>query len=185
MSHRRTTVKLALSAGFVFVALALGALDSAYGRAILVGLALSWVGDAALLGRGPSALAMGIAAFSLAHIAYGMAFVSLGVDGLVALVAFVAAVVAAIFALRPVLPGLVGGARSGVAAYTGILSVVFAAAWGAVAAGASPGIGFAMTAFAVSDVGVARRRFLGMEAMWALPLYYAAQYGLAASVALG
>jgi len=66
--------KLGASSAFVLVALSLDATASVYGRWILAALALSWVGDAALLSRGGSAFLAGLGAFLISHLCFALAF---------------------------------------------------------------------------------------------------------------
>ena len=174
------------SALFVAAALAHGALDSGYGRAVLAALALSWLGDVLLIpARRPLAFQAGIAAFALAHLAYVIAFASRGVDparaGLCALPAALALLAAARW-LRPHLPAEM---KTPVRAYMGILSAMLVAAVGASAA--DPRILAGAALFYLSDLTVARDRFVApgfANGAVGLPLYYAAQLVLALTVSI-
>src|SRR6185503_19016069 len=53
--------------------------DSRYGRAVLVALALSFLGDVLLLGRRKPAFLSGLVAFLAAHLAYLAAFAVRGI----------------------------------------------------------------------------------------------------------
>jgi uncharacterized membrane protein YhhN len=73
-----------------------------------------------------------------------------------------------------------------VTAYVVIISAMVAAAIGATAAGATGLILIGAIAFYVSDLAVARNRFVAPGAInryWGLPLYYLGQLLLAWSVA--
>lgn len=183
----RASFKLLASSAFVVVALQSGALASAYGRWILAALALSWIGDALLLSRQSRRFLLGLASFLLAHVAFALAFAQRPSDP-----ALLAAALAAM--------GAFGGGvlawlwrhlstpfyRITVAAY--VLAIV---AMGALAIAASAAAGTWLpaagaVAFAASDLAVARDRFVApgfFNRAWGLPLYYAAQLLLAASVA--
>lgn len=65
--------KVAALGALLALAVSLGATDAPGGRALLVALALGWVGDIALLWRGPSAFLVGLGAFLLGHGAYVVA----------------------------------------------------------------------------------------------------------------
>lgn len=53
---------------------------SPYGRSVLVGLVLGWLGDVCLLGTGPAAFLSGLACFLAGHLMYIVAFVCFGRD---------------------------------------------------------------------------------------------------------
>ena len=73
--------KLIASTAFVVVAVTAGALESRYGRILLLGLVLSWFGDAFLLSETKRWLLSGLVSFLLAHVAYVVAFATVGVTG--------------------------------------------------------------------------------------------------------
>ena len=79
----RAVAKMVASTGFVAIALFGGALDSAYGQAVLVALILSWWGDLFLLWSRRAVFLAGLVAFLLGHVAFGAAFAIRGIDGLV------------------------------------------------------------------------------------------------------
>jgi stage V sporulation protein SpoVS len=63
---------------------------------------------------------------------------------------------------------------------------MLALAWGVAGAGAPMAVAAGAVAFAVSDLAVARERFVapgGGSWRWGLPLYYGAQIAIAASAA--
>ncbi len=72
--------KVVASCGFLAVAVLSGALRSTYGKVLLGGLALSFLGDAFLIGETQEAFLAGLSAFLLAHLAYVTAFVINGVS---------------------------------------------------------------------------------------------------------
>ena len=61
--------KMAASTGFIGVAVSVGAGNSAYGRAVLGALALSWLGDLFLSYESRTAFLGGLVAFLLAQVA--------------------------------------------------------------------------------------------------------------------
>lgn len=185
----RVVFKLAASSCFVALALALGATGSAYGRWVLGALLLGWLGDALLLSRRAPAFLAGLGAFLLAHALYAVAFL----QDLRGPAAGPALALAALLAgpagwavWRWLAPHLSGGFRLPVAVYvTVILGMVCAAAGHAADRGAWAVLAGALL-FAVSDLAVARDRFVQRSPtnkLWGWPTYFGAQLLLAASVA--
>jgi uncharacterized membrane protein YhhN len=175
------------STGFVAVAVAAGALDGAYGQAILLALALSWVGDACLLSRRSGWFLAGLGAFLVAHVAFGVAFIVRGVApawvlGGVALVCGPALAVR--WWLQPYVPSSM---RRPVDAYVLVITLMVALALGCVAAGGTWWIAVGAIMFWLSDLSVARDRFVRHDLrtrLWGIPLYYGAQLVLGCTVAI-
>lgn len=172
------------SAGFLAAAVACGAMDTAYGRAVLAALALSFAGDVLLIPEEKSgALRVGIASFLAAHVAFIAAFwihgTSPGLFGsAVAVLALPAALV-----LRWLVPHLSGDMKPAVFAYVAVITAMVAAA----AATGRPDILLGAGAFFASDLSVARDRFVApgfVNRVWGWPLYYAAQLLLASTVSV-
>lgn len=160
---------------------------STYGLLILAGLCLSWLGDVLLIPAGkPRVFLAGIAAFLCAHIAYCIAFANVESSG--AGIAIVAALVlpAAIFVMRWLRPRLDGVFVHAVPVYVVVIAAMVVSSGGAAFALSRPDMLLGAGLFAVSDVAVARDRFVspGFEnAACGLPLYFTAQLVLAASIA--
>lgn len=178
------------AAGFVGAALANGALDSAYGEWILAGLVLSFVGDVLLIPReAKSTFFAGLVSFLLGHVAYTGAFAVRGLDPVATAVAAVPVSVASLFALRHLWPHI--QARSPkfqrpVLAYLIVISTMLVCAAGTFGRAGDPLILGGAIAFYVSDLAVARQRFVAKSfsnKLWGLPLYFGAQLLLAATVA--
>jgi uncharacterized membrane protein YhhN len=181
--------KPAASLFFVLAALSAGALESAYGLWVLAALVLCMAGDVLLIPRADRTFLAGMGAFGAGHAAYIGAFLSGGGVVLTPLFA-VGALVMAAFAgamLRWLWPHL-GAFRAPVAAYSAIIAVMVATSFFADPPGRpSPSwlVIAGAAAFAVSDVAVARDKFVRPEFFnraWGLPLYYGAQLLLASSV---
>jgi uncharacterized membrane protein YhhN len=177
--------KPAASTVFVVAALAQGALASSYGRCVALALALSWLGDVLLIPvERPRVFQGGVAAFGLAHVAYLGAFFSRGFAPQRALLAAVPAGFAFVAAARWLRPHVPDEMRLSVRAYMAILSAMLVA--GAAASAADPRIFAGAALFYLSDLCVARGRFVApgfANGLVGLPLYYAAQLVLAATVA--
>ena len=175
------------AAGFIACALGFGALESNYGIMILVGLCLSWLGDVLLIsgGRGRSFL-LGIVSFFLAHCAYIAAFLGLAPDWETSGIAAAIVALFLLLFLRWVWPFLEGAFRWAVMAYVIVIGIMVAVAAGASASTGNPALLAGALLFALSDVFVARDRFVQAgypNRKWGLPLYFLAQLVLAASVA--
>ena len=156
----------------------------ASGAGVVAGLALCAAGDLLLLGHGRS-FDIGLLAFLLGHCAYIGAFATALPPAawprlaLLALAPFAAAV------LRWLWPHL-GRRRLPVAAYIVVISVMV---WGAIGVARAGAMSWTVAAgallFYVSDLAVARHRFVKAELLnraIGLPLYYAGQVLIAMSV---
>lgn len=175
------------SSAFVVAAWFAGAMESGYGRFVLVGLALSWCGDLLLVARDNRRLfLLALVAFLLGHVAYGAAFSLRGLAGawLVG-----GTVVMAGFALalrRWLSPHVDGPLWLPVQAYVGVISAMMALAIGSFGASANGPLILGAALFVISDLGVARQRFVApgfVNRAWSVPVYFFAQVLLAASVA--
>jgi len=188
---RRCTAvaKLTASSAFVLAAVSWGAQDTSYGRLLLVGLLLCWLGDALLLSSGQTVwFQVGIAAFLLAHLSYALAFARHGPDPIAAAAAAAGVGCAAWWMLRWLRPHLPQRFRWPVVGYLAAISSMLVLALAAVAGGGPALIGLGALGFALSDVSVARDRFVSAgfgNSAWGLPLYYLSQLALAYSVTQG
>ena len=186
-SRVAAVLKMAAATGYLGVALLGGATGTMYGRVLLVGLVLCWMGDLLLIPKGnTTAFLGGLGSFLLGHVAYAVAFVAAGVSAV-----WVGA------AVPPV--ALTGGAvltwlwrqplprpmRLPVVAYVAAISVMVALAWGAAGVSAPWIVPVGAMVFMASDIFVARERFV-VASPWntrvGLPLYFLAQALLALSV---
>jgi len=172
--------KIAASSSF----LALGLMNAGrpyYGMLVVAALAFSWVGDVLLVWRSSAALMGGIAAFLIAHIAYAVAFATLPLDAAAFGIALIIWNVAVVLLLRWLWKYLEGHDRFAVLIYMAAITIMVSLA----AATTSPLIGIAAAMFAISDISVARDRFVIRSAankIWGIPLYYLAQVLFAISV---
>ncbi len=178
--------KVAASTSFVAIALVNGAAATAYGWAILAALIFSWLGDMLLLSRKSMIFLTGMATFFIAHVAFSAAFamkpVSIGIfaAGLAATGVFGAVI------LRWLWPFLRGPYRFAVPLYLAAIMVMVSLAVAASVAALPPIVALGAVAFALSDISVARDRFIERDVFnkaWGLPLYYLAQVIFAISVA--
>lgn len=181
----RILSKMAASTAFVAIAVVNGAGNTSYGRSILAALVLSWIGDALLLSLRSSLLLGGIAAFLLAHVAFGAAFVSLPLDAMWLMIALAILLAVSALLLRWLWPHLESFYKFAVPAYLAAIMMMTSLAVAASAAHGSVLLAVGAVIFAASDVSVARDRFVErsiVNTAWGLPLYFAAQIILAISV---
>jgi uncharacterized membrane protein YhhN len=175
------------SATFVWAALAAGALGSTYGRWILAGLLACALGDVLLIARGaPRTFRAGMLAFGVGHALFSVAFVSRGLVGTVVLAAGLATALALRRVWRWLAPQLGTADRTALGPYLVVIGGMVSCALGAAAAGVPAFAAAGALLFALSDLAVAKDRFVRpsfVSTLWGLPSYYAAQLLLAASTA--
>jgi uncharacterized membrane protein YhhN len=190
-SHWRQGIwpfKPVAAGAYLWAAWAWGAPESAYGRWILLGLACCWCGDVLLIPKQKRAwFRAGIVAFLAGHLAYIRAFLHLPI-GLVGLVVgnLIAAALA-LFVWTWLGPRLAADYRKLVALYVIVICTMVVAACAAADGVESWSIAAGATLFALSDVAVARDRFVTrsfINRAWGLPLYFTAQLILGSTVAL-
>jgi uncharacterized membrane protein YhhN len=147
------------------------------------GIALSIVGDVALIWSGQRAFLLGLAAFLLAHLAYVMAFAGVAVwSPHVAVVALVALAVTALV-LRAIWPGA-AGMHPPTVAYGLVISAMVIAASATVGGrfAAGPLAAGGAVLFYTSDASLALNRFrrpIPHIAFWTLGVYWIGQLGIA------
>lgn len=177
----RNLAKPVASAGFIGVALSAGALDTAYGSWVFLGLLLGAAGDVLLLGASRGAFLGGLVSFLLGHVAYVVAFSGLGHAWPIVLIAGGLALVVGAIVFLWLFPHLDSTMVGPVAAYVLVISAMVVTA----AAAQTPIVMLGAAAFYLSDLSVARDRFVASgfaNRVWGLPLYYGAQLLLAWSV---
>ena len=170
--------KPAASVGFLGWALHHGALETSYGQAIFAGLVLSWFGDVFLLSKRSSWFLAGLVAFLGAHVAYIVAFVGLGPAWTTMAVAVAGLTVAAWAVRRWLRPTIPQDMKRPVDVYIVVITFMVAAAFAAWRAGAPSTMLAGAIAFYLSDLSVARDRFVSTDfsnRLWGLPMYYVAQ----------
>ena len=179
----RAVNKTVASLAFVLAAVQAGAPGAgASGLALLVALGLSVVGDLLLLSRAKPAFLGGLGAFLLAHVAFVATFLTLEPDPRVAGVAAVPVALVCAFVWRWLAPRA-GSMRGPVLAYVVVIGAMTATSFGLV--GRSPWVPVAAVVFLLSDLCVARDRFVSPgwdNRLVGLPLYYGAQLLFAWSI---
>lgn len=188
MAGLKWVAKPLASTGFLGVAVAAGALHTPYGRVLLAALALCWLGDVLLIPRQQASFRAGLASFLLGHLVLVVAFALRGVSGSGALLALAAVAPAAGLAQRWLAPHVPAPLLWPVRAYVAAISLMVVVAAGAAAAGAGLALLAGALLFYVSDLAVARDRFVApgfTNRAWGLPLYYAATLLLASTAGAG
>lgn len=182
----KAILKIVASTAFLALAVQLNAPASAYGQVILLALLLSWVGDVLLLSRKSRLFLLGLASFLLAHVAFSIAFAFRPINGTALIVGLALMGCIGIAVLAWLWNHLKGFYRVAVTTY--VIAIV-AMCTLAIAASAASGqwlLAAGAVTFAISDISVARDRFVApgpINRLWGLPLYYLAQIILALSVA--
>ena len=175
-----------LAAGtFLVTAVARGALSTRVGTIVLIGLGLAALGDVLLIPRDRRVFLAGIGAFLLGHVAYAVAFVVRGIDGTATTVATAGLALVAAPVIRWLFPHVPGPMRVPVAAYVIVITSMVALAVGTVVARGTPFLLVGALGFYLSDLSVARDRFVApafVNRLWGLPLYFYAQLLLASQV---
>lgn len=177
--------KLLASTAFVLLAVSVGPCDTTYGRLVLLALVLSWLGDALLLSRRPQMFLSGLLAFLCAHLAFSAAFAATGFERRVAVFAFLALALCGVLIMRWLWRHLTPTFRLAVTGYVLAIVVMCSLAVSASAATGTWIYAVGASAFAASDLSVARDRFVAsglVNRIWGLPLYYVAQLLLAWSI---
>lgn len=180
--------KTVAASSFVALGLARDPTANLYGMLMVSGLAFSALGDVLLIPREKQNLfRLGIASFGLAHVSYVAAFVSASSWSAPLTLAGVASAVAAFLVMswRRLRPHLSTAERPLVGGYMIIIGAMLATSFAAAMGSASDMVIAAALMFAVSDLFVARDRFVKetpLNALAITPLYFAAQVLFALSV---
>jgi uncharacterized membrane protein YhhN len=179
-------IKPLASLCFLAVALVNSPWETGWEAAIFVGLILSAAGDVLLIPRGAGkAFQAGAASFLLGHVAYAAGFAMRGLHQNAALVGALVAAVVAVVILRWLASKVPSDLRPLVFAYVGVISVMLVLAFSTHCHEAGLPIFFGAAMFYVSDLSVARDRFIApafSNRLWGLPLYYGGQILLAMSL---
>ena len=175
------------ASGFVGAALAAGALGTLYGRWVLGALVLSWLGDVLLIPRGTARFfRAGALSFLLGHLVFVVAFAVLGIDAIVAGVALATVLFLGLPLVRWLRPHVPPAMRGTVYAYGVVISAMVVCSAGAAIESGRGAILLGAAMFYVSDLAVARNRFVApavSNKFWGLPLYFGGQLVLASTVA--
>lgn len=181
----KAILKIVASTAFLALALQLNATASAYGQLILMALGLSWVGDVFLLSQKSHLFLLGLASFLLAHLIFAVAFATLPTNVTALVLGLVLMSSPGIAVLAWLWRHLKSFYRLAVTAYVTAIVAMCALAISASVTSGMWTLAVGAVIFAISDVAVARNRFVApgpSNKLWGLPLYYGAQIILALSV---
>ena len=172
---------------FVWLAAALGALESTYGGWLLAGLLCCMLGDLLLMPDSERCFLGGLGGFLCGHLLYAFAFGQLphSMAGLAATA--LPALVLLVFVRRWLMPHVPAQMKIPVTLYTLVITGMLLCAGLSASQPAAPLIIAGAWGFAVSDLAVARQRFVHpgrWNGIWGTPLYFFSQMLLASSIAL-
>ena len=171
---------------FIWLAIALGALESVYGGWLLAGLLCCMAGDLLLMAEDERSFLAGLVAFLCGHLLYAVAFLQLPTNFAGLAASALPALVLLVFVTRWLLPRVPAQMKLPVAVYSLVITAML------LCAGLSAGLPAAQLiisgawGFAISDLAVARRQFVHpsrWNGLWGTPLYFLAQMLLASSIA--
>jgi len=171
--------KMAASTAVIGLVFVLAPQRSAYLILVVVALGASWVGDLALTYDGRSPFVIGLVAFAAAHIAYIAAFFARSaLDTASLAIAGVAMTVFAVVVIRWLSPHRPAELKIPILVYVVIISVMVTTAIATHVTTPDIRIPVAAVTFAVSDLFVARQKFVTpsrINRLVGLPLYFVAQ----------
>ena len=165
----------------------IGRPETTFARWITAGIALSVIGDVALLGNGDRAFMLGLVAFLLAHVAYVIAFLGVAVWSPHVAIAAVVIVAASVLLLRAIWEGA-AGLHAATIAYAAVISAMVVSAWATVGGPLlmAPYAAVGAVLFYISDASLALNRFrrpLPHSALLAMGVYWLGQLGIAIAAA--
>jgi alkenylglycerophosphocholine/alkenylglycerophosphoethanolamine hydrolase len=161
----------------------IGRPETTFARWITVGIALSVIGDVALLWNSNRAFLIGLAAFLLAHVTYVIGFLGVAVwSPHVAIVALVM-IVSSSLLLRATWKGA-AGMHAATIGYALVISVMVVVAWATVGGplAMAPAAAIGATLFYTSDSTLALNRFrrpIPHIPLLAMGVYWLGQLGIA------
>ena len=175
--------KMAASTVFVLFAVYLDALESVHGQALMVALLCSWVGDLLLLPGKSRWFLYGLVSFLLAHIAFALCFIQRGIDTGQLLLPGAGVGLLVLVISYWLLPHVEKEMKLPVLGYMAAIVVMVILAFATHHHLPNAAIPVAACLFLVSDLFVARDRFVKKEA-WnriiGTPLYFGAEMIFAA-----
>ncbi|TNE51256.1 MAG: lysoplasmalogenase [Deltaproteobacteria bacterium] len=175
------------STGFVLTAYAAGAFQTHYGIAVFVALVLSWFGDVFLIPQSRKSFLFGLVSFLLGHLAFGVAFALYRFNIVWAGVTLAVTLLVGVVVGRWLKPHVEANMWKPVVAYILVISSMLITSVAAYPGSQIIWIPVGATLFYMSDLAVARNRFVKpafLNRLWGLPFYYVAQLILAYTCSL-
>lgn len=167
---------------FIATGAAAGAFESTYGTLVFVGLLFAAGGDLLMVPKDRRAFLAGLVSFLLGHVWYAVAFGLRGLDLAWLLSAAALAGLIVVPVMRWLWPHVERPMRAPVVAYVLVITTMVALAAGTYGAHGNAWILVGAVAFYLSDLAVARDRFVKkafLNRAWGLPLYFFAQLVIA------
>nr|WP_246722928.1 lysoplasmalogenase [Aliikangiella sp. G2MR2-5] len=158
-----------------------------YSILLLVGVFFGVIGDVFLIFKSKKSFLAGMAAFLIGHLAYITAFLQYDYQGLEWLAALTGLSFAMYFVYNWIKDSLSGVLKYGVIAYMFVIAVMTALGLSLRIDGQLTLVAMGAILFALSDFFVASHRFKTpkfSDRVFGLPLYYAGQFVLAATIAV-
>ena len=171
----RAVFKLSASSVFLWEGLARGLHSAPEGAWIFAGLVGCFVGDAALLSRAKLAFLSGLGAFLLGHLLFAVGFAMRGPAWTVCAASLVLLIPPAVLVHRWLMPHVEKSMRAPVLAYMTVITVMLALATGLATSTGAWALLVGAAMFYVSDLAVARDRFISqseMNHLWGAPAYF-------------
>lgn len=171
----RAIFKLSASSAFVFEGVDAGLLTTGPGCWAFAGLVGCFIGDAALLSRARAAFLGGLGAFLVGHLAFAVAFATHGPRWPITLAVLTALLIPARLVHRWLMPHVEAGMRPPVMAYMAVITAMVALAVGLSVQTGAWWLTVGSVAFYLSDLAVARDRFIHESALnhlWGAPAYF-------------
>lgn len=161
----------------------IGSPQSTFARWVTAGIALSVVGDVALLSETNRAFIIGLAAFLLAHIAYVIGFLGIAVWSPHVAIVAIATILSSILLLRATWKGA-AGMHPATIAYAAVITTMVVSASATVGGPLlmAPYAAVGAVLFYISDSSLALNRFrrpVPHIALWAMGVYWLGQLGIA------
>jgi uncharacterized membrane protein YhhN len=170
---------------FLWLALNLGALDSSYGNWLFAGLTACALGDLLLMPDDQHSFLGGLLAFLSGHLLFCVAFLQLPVNPVAVAIGTGGGLLLFTGSLIWLRPHLAGIMRMAVPVYILVITAMLVTATGTAGHAAGPWILAGALGFALSDLAVAKRQFIGDDPLvsaWGTGLYFLSQMLLAGSV---
>ena len=184
----RYLLKPLAAAAFVWLALALGASSTDYGKWLLGALVFCLLGDLLLMPDSERGFLAGLGAFLCGHLLFAVAFAQLPSNLFGLAISAVPVLVLLVAVWRWLTPHVNREMQLPVTLYIVVISAMLLCAGLTAGQPAAPFIIGGAWGFACSDLAVARRQFIQpasrLNGVWGTPLYFLAQMVLASSLLL-
>jgi uncharacterized membrane protein YhhN len=164
---------LVASTGYLLIAVVAGGLRSWYGRLILAALGFCWLGDY----LGPDDFVLGLWLFLVAHFGLMAAFVNRGLPAKRCVISFAIVIMVGGGVFAWLYPHVPPGEYLPIFSYMVVITVMMGLAGGSTGGVTASLIVIGAAFFYISDVCLARSRFIGpdfVNTAIGYPLYYAA-----------